>query len=716
MNSVENQSRRHFLAGSSLVIGFALAPKAMALSGKTSLAQGAKTDQKQLNAFVIVSPDNTVTVLSKHLEMGQGPYTGLTQLVAEELDADWSQMRATASPADDTIYANNVFGMQGTGGSTAIANSYEQFRRAGATAKAMLVAAAAARWQVPTNSLKVVGGIVSDPASNRQATYGELAEDAAMLTPPTDVKLKDPADFTIIGAKKTRLDTPDKTDGKALFTLDHYPDNVLVAVVARAPYFNASVKRVDDKKARKIKGVVDIKPVSQGVAVFAEDTWSALQAKATLDIEWDTSNAEQRSSDEIIADYREQMKKTGFEATKRGDVAGLAARDDLEVIEAEFIFPYLAHAPMETLDAVLQKNEDGSITCFNGAQFPGQDKQAISEITGVPAENVHMEIQLAGGSFGRRAQFGSPYMREAAEVFKASGMQRPVKHLHTREDDIQGGFYRPLFIHKIKGYLDSNGEIVGWDQVIAGQPLMKKDELDETSVEGASDLPYKIENLNVFSHNTTAKVPVLWWRSVGHTHTGFVVEAFLDELLQKAGKDPIDGRLALLPKESREAGVLKAVAKLIKDKPLAQGRQRGIAVHKSFSTYVAEVADVSVGEDGCPRVHNVYVAVDCGVAVNPDTIRAQMEGGVGFGLGAILFDEIELDEGGKVRQSNFHDYRSLRINEMPHVEVDVVMSGESPTGVGEPGVPPIGPAVANAWRRLTGKPVRRLPINRYEKA
>lgn len=716
MNTVENQSRRHFLAGSSLVIGFALAPKAMALSSKTKLAQGAKTDQQQLNAFVIVSPDNTVTVLSKHLEMGQGPYTGLTQLVAEELDADWSQMRATASPADDKIYANTVFGMQGTGGSTAIANSYEQFRRAGATAKAMLVAAAAARWQVPTNSLNVKDGVVSDPASDRQATFGELAKDAAMLNPPSDVSLKKPADFTVIGAKKTRLDTPDKTDGSAVFTLDHYPENLMVAVVARAPYFNAKVKKVNDTKAREIKGVVDIQTVPQGVAVYAEDTWSALQAKAALDIEWDTRDAEQRSSEQIIADYREQMKQTGFKATKRGDVQGLASRDDLDVIEAEFIFPYLAHAPMETLDAVLQQNEDGSITCFNGAQFPGQDKQAISEITGVSAENIHMEIQLAGGSFGRRAQFGSPYMREAAEVFKASGMKRPIKHLHTREDDIQGGFYRPLFIHKIKGYLDKEGEIVGWDQVIAGQPLMKKDELDETSVEGASDLPYKIKNLNVFSHNTTAKVPVLWWRSVGHTHTGFVVEAFLDELLQKAGKDPIEGRLALLPGDSREAGVLKAVAKLIQGKPVAEGRQRGVAVHKSFSTYVAEVADVSVTEEGTPRVHDVYVAVDCGVAVNPDTIRAQMEGGVGFGLGAILFDEIELGEGGKVKQSNFHDYRSLRINEMPNVEVEIVTSSASPTGVGEPGVPPIGPAVANAWRRLTGKPVRRLPINRYEKA
>jgi isoquinoline 1-oxidoreductase beta subunit len=339
------------------------------------------------------------------------------------------------------------------------------------------------------------------------------------------------------------------------------------------------------------------------------------------------------------------------------------------------------------------------------------DETIAASVLGLDPANVRMNTQLAGGSFGRRAQFGSPYIKEAAEVFRASGATRPVKHMWTREDDLRGGYYRPMYVHRMKGAVDKDGMIVAWDQTIVGQSIMGKADLDSTSVEGASTLPYHVGNLRVISHNVELNIPPLWWRAVGHTHTGFAVETFLDELLQAVGRDPVEGRLAMLKDQPRHSGVLKAVAELADwGSAVPDGRQRGVAVVESFGTFVAQISEVSVGPDGMPRVHKVWCAVDCGVAINPNVIKAQMEGGVGYGVGAALFDEISLGKGGKIQQSNFHDYRSLRINEMPHVEVAIVKSEEKPSGVGEPGVPPVGPAVANAWRRLTGSAVRRLPI------
>ncbi|WP_102960733.1 xanthine dehydrogenase family protein molybdopterin-binding subunit [Mangrovicella endophytica] len=705
-------SRRAFLAGAGLVIGVALAPRVFAatssLNGVPADAQG---QQYPFQAFVRIAPDDTVTVLAKHIEMGQGPYTGLATIVAEELDADWSQMRAAAAPADDDVYKNLAFGIQGTGGSTSIANSYEQLRKAGATARAMLVAAAAEEWGVPAAEITVSAGRISHAASGKTSGFGALAAKAATMTPPAEPVLKDPRDFVLIGKDRPKLDTVAKSTGKAIFTLDIHADDMLIATVAHPDRFGATVASVDDTAAKAVPGVVDVKVVPQGVAVYADNTFAALKGRAALKIDWDLSKAEQRSSEKIAEDYRSLFAKDGFKAADKGDVEAAFKGDGVTRIEADMLFPFLAHAPMEPLDAVLVRREDGSIDSYNGAQFPGQDKQAISEVLGVDQSQIRINMQLAGGSFGRRAQFGSPYMREAAEVFKASGMARPVKHMWTREDDIRGGFYRPLYVHRIRGAIDKAGEIVAWDHVIAGQSIMKKLELDESSVEGASDMPYAIPNLRVFGYNTEVGVPALWWRSVGHTHTGFAVETFLDELLQKAGKDAVEGRIALLKDQNRHLGVLKKVAEMADwGGPVPEGRQRGVAVHKSFNTYVAEIAEVSVDELGAPKVHKVWCAVDCGVALNPNVIKAQLEGGVGYGLGAILFDQVELGEGGKIIQSNFHDYRSLRINEMPHVEVAIIPSTEAPTGVGEPGVPPIGPAVANAWRQLTGAPVRRLPL------
>lgn len=704
-----NTTRRGFIAGSGLVIGVAIAPKFLA-AAQTGVKAGGDPALLPMNAFVRIGTDDTVTVLSKHIEFGQGPFTGLATLVAEELDADWGQMRAVHSPTDNKIYANLSFGLQGTGGSSSIANAYEQMRKAGATARAMLVAAAANEWKVPASEITVEKGRIKHAASGKESGFGAFAEKAAKQM-PGEPKLKDPKDFKLIGTELPKLDTHGKTNGTAIFTLDIIPDNLLIAVVAHPEHFGATVKSFDDAEARKVQGVVDVKQVPSGVAVYADNTFAALKGRDALSIEWDLSKAETRSSEELAAEYVRHFREPGLEATNKGNVDDAFKAPGIQSIEAEIVFPFLAHAPMEPLDAVFIKAADGSLDIYNGAQFPAMDQQVAAKIIGLDESKVRVNTQLAGGSFGRKAQFGSPYMQEAAAVYAASGGNRPLKHMWTREDDIRGGFYRPMYAHRMRGAINADGQITAWEQSIVGQSIMGKADLDSTSVEGASNLPYAIPNLKVTSHNVKLVIPPLWWRSVGHTHTGFAVETFVDELFQKIGKDPVEGRLALLKDEPRHAGVLRKAAEMANwgSKP-PEGRMRGVAVVESFNTYVGQVVEVSVGPEGTPFVHKVWCAVDCGVAINPNVIKAQMEGGVGYGLGAVLFDAVTLGKGGKIVQSNFHDYRSIRINEMPDVAVEIIKSSEKPTGVGEPGVPPVGPAVANAWRRLTGAPVRQLPI------
>lgn len=705
-------TRRAFLAGTGgLVIGFALMPKVSAFAAESGVQAGGPDSLVTLNTFVRIGTDDMVTILSKHIEFGQGPFTGLATLVAEELDADWGQMRAVHSPADDKVYANLAFGLQGTGGSSSIANSYEQFRKAGATARAMLVAAAADEWNVPASEITVEKGRVKHAGSGKESGFGALATQAAGIKPPSNVNLKDPANFTLIGQELPKLDTFSKTNGQAIYTLDIVPDNLLVAVVAHPDHFGAAVKSFDDSEARKVKGVVDVKQLPQGVAVYADNTFAALKGRSVLKVEWDLSKAETRSSNQLSADYAKALSEKGIVASDKGDVEKAFGDANLKILEAQIIFPFLAHAPMEPLDAVFIKAADGSLDVYNGAQFPGMDKATAAKIVGLDPSKVRLNTQITGGSFGRKAQFGSPYMQEAAAVFAATDQSRPVKHMWTREDDIRGGYYRPMYLHKMRGAIDADGRIVAWDQAIVGQSILAKADLDSTSVEGASDLPYDVPNLRVVSHNVNLSIPPLWWRSVGHTHTGFAVETFLDELFQMAGKDPVLGRLQQLKEDPRYAGVLNKAAELADwGGKVPEGRERGVAVVKSFNTYVGQVVEVSAGTDGVPRVHKVWCAVDCGVAINPNVIKAQMEGGIGYGLGAVLFDAVTLGEGGAIMQSNFHDYRSIRINEMPDVEVAVIKSDAPPTGVGEPGVPPVGPATANAWRRLTGAPVRSLPI------
>jgi isoquinoline 1-oxidoreductase beta subunit len=709
-------TRRRFLqssaiAGVGLLVGFDLRlGKAAAQTGSVFAP----------NAFLRIAPDNTVTIIAKHIEFGQGTYTGLATILAEELDADWSQVRVESAPADAARYNNLLFGaVQGTGGSTAMANSWEQLRKAGAMARAMLVAAAAQEWGVPATEIAVERGVLSHARTGRRATFGDLALKAAALPPPADVKLKDPNDFKLIGRRLPRQDSRSKTDGSAQFTLDVYLPDMLTAVIARPPRFGAKVRSFDASGALQVKGVTDVVQVPAGIAVLARSFWAARQGRQALTIDWDESGAERRGSDELFAAYRVLARQPGARARRDGDpeaaIAGAA-----RVLEAVYEFPYLAHAPMEPLDCVVRLTPDGC-ELWAGSQLQTIDQQVAAAVIGLPPEKVQIHTLLAGGSFGRRATPNGDVAGEAASIAKAIGGRQPVKLVWTREDDITGGRYRPLYVHRLRAGLDPAGRLVGWEHRIVGQSIMKgtasesafvKNGIDESSVEGAVDLPYDIPSLGVELHTTEVGVPVLWWRSVGHTHTAFSTETFLDELAHAAGRDPVDFRRTLLKHHPLHLGVLELAAqKAGWDVPLPQGRARGIAVHESFRSFVAQVAEVSLGRDGLPKVERVVCAVDCGVAVNPDVIRAQMEGGIGYGLGGGLWSEITLVQG-RVQQSNFDTYRPLRIEEMPQVEVYIVPSAAPPTGVGEPGVPPIAPAVANALFHLTGRRVRRLPLAR----
>lgn len=712
-------SRRAFLSGAgALIISVSLPVKTRAQSGAASILGGEGVASVHApNAFIRIGTDNLVTVLIKHIEFGQGPFTGLSTLVAEELDADWSQIRAEHAPADAALYGNAAFGgIQGTGGSTAMAASFMVMRQAGAAARAMLVAAAADAWGVPTAQIAVSKGVIRHVASGRTGSFGEFAEAASKLTPPAEPKLKTPDKFVYIGKSVPKIDTVAKSTGEAVFALDVYRDGMQTVVIEHPHKFGAKVASVDDAAARAVPGVIDVKTAGFGVAVYARNTYAALKGRKALKVVWDDGGAETRSSYAMTREWLEKVKTRGAVAREAGSVdealAGAAT-----TLEAEYAFPYLAHAPMEPLDAVIARGEDGGVDVWMGSQIQTLDQGTIAQVCGVEPAQVRINTTLAGGSFGRRAQPTSQFAQEAAAVFMAAGGRTPVKLMWTREDDIKGGFYRPLTTHRLRGGLNAAGDIVAWEHVMAGQSflagspfeMMIQNGVDGTMVEGASVIPYDVPNFHCSAHIMASPVTTLWWRSVGHTHTGYVVETFIDELLEKAGKDPVQGRLALMKGHERLAGVLRRVAAMAGGMNAPSERARGVAAVESFSSYVAQIAEVSM-ERGLPRVHKVWCAVDCGIAVNPEIIKAQMEGGIGYGLSAVLYNELSLNEGGAVRQSNFHDYRSLRIGEMPDVEVAIVASAEPPTGVGEPGVPPIGPAVANALRRLGGKTPRMLPM------
>jgi isoquinoline 1-oxidoreductase subunit beta len=713
-------SRRAFLTGAAagaVLLAFRLDLKgARAAEGSDALSKA----PTQPNAFVRIATDDTVTVMIKHLDMGQGNTTGLATILADELGADWRQVRTEFAPADATLYNNSLMGpIQGTGGSTAIANSWFQLRKAGAAAREMLMAEAAFRWKVPVSEITVTDGIVRHAPSGRQARFGELAASAASLPVPSEPRLKDPSEWRLIGQKIPRLDSVAKTNGTAVYSLDIRRPNQVTAVVARAPRFGATVKGFDAAAARKVAGVLDVVQVPTGVAVIARDTWSAMKAREALKVTWDDAAAETRSSDAILAEYRETARTPGLVASQAGD-ADAGIKGAAKVLEAEFAFPYLAHAAMEPLNATIERAADGSYDVYAGCQIQTVEQAVLAATLGVTNDKVRLHTQWAGGSFGRRATPGADYFAEAAAIVKAWDGKAPVHLVWTREDDMAGGYYRPQVYHTVKAGLDAKGQITGWRHAMVGKSIMigspfeamlVKNGIDSTTVEGASDTPYALPAYRFEVHNAREGVPVLWWRSVGHTHTAHVMEVFIDELAHAAGADPVAYRLSLLTRAPRLSGVLRLAAEKSgwSQKPSEKGRGLGVAVHESFGSYVAMVADVTAG-DSTAKVNRIVAAVDVGVAVNPDNVRAQVEGAVGFALSAVLRNRITLKDG-VVQERNFDSYQPTRISEMPQVEVHIVPSDVAPTGIGEPGVPVLAPAIANAVFAATGQRLRSLPLD-----
>lgn len=717
-------TRRQFLelttlAGSGLTLGVLLPGCGPAGKGAGTAAPAAPLEMP----FVRIAPDNTVTVISKHLEAGQGVWTGLPAIVAEELDASWEQMRVESAPAKVPQYGNLAMGgkIQLTGGSTAVANSWEQLRQAGATARAMLVAAAAKQWGVPAAEVTVSEGVVAHGASGHKASFGELAGSAAKQPVPEKVALKDPASFRIIGREKLpRLDARAKSTGTQQYAIDVRLPGMMTAVVARPPRFGGKVKSFDAAKAKAVDGVVDVVEIPRGVAVVARDMWSAKKGREALEVTWDESAAEKRGSAQLMKYYRALARgKEAATAAQVGD-ADKALKHAVHRVAGEFEFPYLAHATMEPLTAVCSLGPD-KCEIWAGCQFQTVDQATAAAIAGLKPEQVVIYTLAAGGTFGRRATPDSDYISEVTSIAKATGGKYPVRLIWTREDDITGGRYRPLNYHRIEAGIDKDGK-VAWRQrmvgqsIVAGTPfaaMMIKNGVDPTAVDGNAAQEYDLDDVHVSWTQPKVGVPVLWWRSVENTHTAYSKEVIIDELAQAAGEDPVAFRLKFLGKHPRHVGALKLAAeKAGWDQPFPKekGRGRGVAVHESFGSVVAQVAEVTVSGDKI-TVDRVVCAVDCGIAVTPDVVKAQMQSAIGYGLSAALMGKITLTDG-HVDQTNFHQYQVLRLQDMPRViEVYIVPSTNPPSGVGEPGTPPIAPAVANAVRAATGIRLHTLPFD-----
>jgi isoquinoline 1-oxidoreductase beta subunit len=715
-------SRRGFLkagaaATGGLVLGFFLPT-----GGRMARAADAKQTVYAPNAFLRVAPDNTVTVMVNRLEFGQGVHTSLPMVIADELDADWAQMRAELAPAGDA-YKDPAFGMQITGGSGTIAHSFTQYREIGARARAMLVAAAAEQWKVSPAQCRTARGVVYGPAGQK-ATFGALA-DAAMKQPvPEAVVLKDAKQFRFIGKPMKRLDARAKSSGRQQFGIDFKPEGAKVAVVAHPPVFGAKVAKFDASKARAIRGVLAVLEIpvdrgGRGLAVIADGYWPAKQGRDALDIQWDTTAVEKVSSDAQLAAFAELAKTPGA-SSRRADMSKLAGAP--KKISAVYEFPYLAHAPMEPINCTVDLKDD-SCTLWVGSQFQTGHQAAPAATAGLKPEQVTLHTMMAGGGFGRRAVPTSDFVVEAvniAKAWKAAGHATPIKMMWSREDDIKGGYYRPSHVHRAEIGLDAQGNILAWDHVIVGQSIaagtpfegfMIKGGVDSTMVEGMG-APYDVP-MNLSAHIAKANVPVLWWRSVGSTHTAFVMETLIDEAAHAAGTDPVAYRKKLIDaKHARHHAALDlAVARSgYGKKTLPKGHAWGVAVHESFNTVVAYVVEASI-KDGTPRLHKATAAVHCNTAVNPLSIEAQIQGAALMALGTTLPGARITLKDGVVEQQNFGDYTVARMNDMPQVEVHIVPSNDPPTGLGEPGLPPLAPAFANALFRLTGKRLRKLPFD-----
>ena len=716
-------TRRRFLqgaaaAGTALVIGVRPDGALAAASNETS----------QFNPFVRIDADGNVTAIVKHFEKGQGPATGLPTLIAEELGLRMDQIDYEFAPSDPAVYNNLSFGpFQGTGGSTAMANSWLQYRRAGAAAREMLIAAAAEEWQIDPSAIRIEEGVLL--AEGQSAPIGAFAVAAATRTPPAEPRLKDPSEFTLIGNEAVRRkDSAIKGNGQALYAMDLHLPNQMVVVIKRPEARGGLALSFDDSAAREVKGFINaaVLPNNAGVAIYGENTWAAIQAREALDVEWDMSAAETRSSDEIRAEIMTALEAKPVYNVNKADADTVNATIDgaATVIEKTFYFPLLAHAPMEPLNCTIEQTAEGDIVLHDGCQLPTGPHMAYQQIFDLPQEKIHIKTMLAGGSFGRRATPDADYQVEAALAFVMTDRSRPVKLVWTREDDIRSGYYRPAFGHKVRVGLDEAGKIIGWHHQVAGQPITKgtpfetmmvHDGVDHTSVEGIADSPYAIPNMALGLTDTPKATSVLWWRSVGHTHTAYTMEVMLDLAAKAAGVDPVVYRLSHLadsgnPDQKRKAAVLKLVADKAGWGSVPDGHRQGVAVHKSFGSYAAQVVEISGDLTSGIKIEKVTCAVDCGIAVNPDVVRAQMEGGIGYGLGHAMRDQITLTDGA-VDQYNFPDYEPLRIGDIGAIEVHIVPSAEAPTGVGEPGTPPAAPALANALAAHADDLVTALPMS-----
>jgi isoquinoline 1-oxidoreductase beta subunit len=713
-----DSSRRRFIvttagAGAGLVIAFVLP----ASGRRALLAAGQPPGPPKLpspNAFLQIGADETVTIRLAHAEMGQGVWTTLAMLVAEELDCDWSKIRVEHAPAAPA-YAHTAFGAQMTGGSTSTSSEFDRYRQVGAMARDMLVRAAATTWSVPPGECRVENGVITH--QGKRTTFGAVSKAAQALTPPTSVTLKPAAQWKRIGKPTKRLDSPEKVTGTAQFGMDVRFPGLMTAVIARPPVFGATVKSFDAAAAKASPGVKAVVQVPSGVAVIGEHFWAAKRGRDALTVDWELGPGVSLDSSALSQEYRRLCATPGAKAAAAGDLAA-APPSTRPAVDAEYQLPFLAHAPMEPLNCTVKASASGC-EIWTGTQFQTGDQAAAAGILGLKPEQVTLHTTFLGGGFGRRATFQSDFVAEAVHVAKASGL--PVKVVWTREDDIKGGYYRPQWLHKVRIHAGANGLPQRWEHALAGQSfivgspfesVMVKDGVDATAVEGVSDSPYVLgtPTHRVGLHIVKVAAPTLWWRSVGHSHSAFVMESVIDELASAAGRDPLEYRRALLHEHPRHLGVLNLVAeKAGWGKPLAAGRAMGLAVHESFGSWVAQAAEVSV--DGSRiRVHRVVCAIDCGVVVNPEGVRAQLESGVAFGLSAALYGRITIKDG-RVQQSNFHDYQVLRLPEMPVVDVHIVPSTERSGGVGEPGTPPVAPAVANAIFRLTKKRLRTLPFD-----
>lgn len=729
-SQIAGVDRRVFLK-LSVASGFALGTYSLmspVVKAQTSNRAELKTNQ-QPNAFVQISEEGTITVQVNRLDFGQGVSTGLPLVLAEELDADWSKVKSQLAPAAEA-YKDPNFGLQMTGGSSAIANSWLQYRELGARARAMLIAAAAQKWKVSPATLRTENSMVI--ASNgKRASYAELAKLAASLPVPEKVQLKDPKNFSLLGKPVSSLSARAKADGTQQFGIDVKLPGMKIALVARGPVFGAKMKSMDTSIVTKIPGVFAIFPTpldrgAVGVAVVADTYWQAKQARDALKIEWNTGGLEKVDSVKQLASYKALAATPGIKTTRQAHQPSV--KRAFRIIDAEYTFPYLAHAPMEPLNATLNFTGE-ACEVWVGSQFQTIDQATVAKVLGLKPEQVKLNTMAAGGGFGRRAVPTADYIFEAAQIakgLKTAGKSAPVKVMWSREDDIKGGYYRPAHVHRARIALDDSGrELLGWKHTVVGQSIisgtpfeafMLKNGVDHTAVEGIVDTPYQLP-LSVEVHHPKENVPVLWWRSVGHTHTAFVMETLIDELAALVGEDPVAYRKRML-----EAGQGKNPSRYIAaldlaveksgygKKVLPPGRAYGLAVHESFNSVVAYVVEASVKE-GLPLLHKVTAGVHCNFCVNPRAVEAQVQGAVTMAIGLTLPGAAITFKDGVVEQSQLSDYQIARISEVPDIAVHIVPSMEPPTGMGEPGLPPLAPAFANAIAKLTGKRLRSLPFD-----